>query len=269
MTSLTVTLPPFGPVDVSVAERGAGTAILLLHGGAGPPSVAGFAQLLSDHHPVQVFTPTHPGFMGTPRPDWLNSVRRLAATYAQLLDRLGASEVTVIGNSIGGWIGAELAVLRSPRVRRLILVDAGGIVIPEHPAADFFHLSMEEVTRRSFHNPALSPLNVGTMTEQQKAMMGANRAALAVYSGDTPMGDPTLRERLSQIDVPTLVVWGDSDRIVDPEYGRAFAAAIPGTRFELLEKAGHLPQIEAPDRLDRLVWSFVDPTPASGRTATG
>jgi pimeloyl-ACP methyl ester carboxylesterase len=63
------------------------------------------------------------------------------------------------------------------------------------------------------------------------------------------MTDPTLGGRLHDVVVPTLVVWGDSDRMVDPEYGRAFAAAIPKARFELLTGTGHMPQVETPGQL--------------------
>ncbi len=62
--------------------------------------------------------------------------------------------------------------------------------------------------------------------------------------------------RLSEVDEPTLVVWGESDRIADPEYGRAYADAIPGARFELLTETGHLPQLETPEKLIGTVWAF-------------
>ncbi|GAA2379659.1 alpha/beta fold hydrolase [Dactylosporangium salmoneum] len=85
------------------------------------------------------------------------------------------------------------------------------------------------------------------MSEEARAVMAGNRAALAGYAGD--MVDPTLAKRLRDVQVPVLVVWGDSDGIVDPDYGRAYAAAIPGAEFLLLERTGHLPQIERPDAL--------------------
>jgi pimeloyl-ACP methyl ester carboxylesterase len=85
--------------------------------------------------------------------------------------------------------------------------------------------------------------------------MAANRAALAVYAG-TRMADPSLRARLTAIGYPTLVAWGDADQIVDPDYGRAFAAAIPGARFLLLPGTGHLPQLETPQLLFQAVWDF-------------
>jgi pimeloyl-ACP methyl ester carboxylesterase len=76
--------------------------------------------------------------------------------------------------------------------------------------------------------------------------MAANGAALAVYAGST-MADPTLLGRLRGIAVPTVVLWGESDQIVDPAFGRAYAAAIDGARFEVLAATGHVPQMETPD----------------------
>jgi pimeloyl-ACP methyl ester carboxylesterase len=72
------------------------------------------------------------------------------------------------------------------------------------------------------------------------------------------MGDPSLRGRLAAITRPTLVIWGEADRIADPDYGRAYAAAIPGARFELLTQTGHLPQLETPEQLLRAVWDFAE-----------
>jgi pimeloyl-ACP methyl ester carboxylesterase len=87
------------------------------------------------------------------------------------------------------------------------------------------------------------------MTPEQLALMAGNRASLAVYAGQNSMADATLGARLRGITIPTLVVWGEADRIADPVYGRAFADAIPGAEFLLLAETGHLPQLETPDRL--------------------
>lgn len=88
-----------------------------------------------------------------------------------------------------------------------------------------------------------------------QATLPGNRAALATYGGT--MQDPDLLGRLAAITLPTLVVWGEADRISDVDYGRAYAAAIPDARFELLRGAGHLPQLEQPDALLALVRAFV------------
>ncbi|HWE64835.1 MAG TPA: alpha/beta fold hydrolase [Chloroflexota bacterium] len=100
--------------------------------------------LLSSTRHARVITPTHPGFGGTPRPDALRSIAGLAALYAALLDRRDLHDVTIVGNSIGGWIAAELALLDSTRISNIVLVDAAGIEVPDHPIADFFSLTMDQ-----------------------------------------------------------------------------------------------------------------------------
>jgi pimeloyl-ACP methyl ester carboxylesterase len=246
-----------GTVELTYSERGAGLPVLLLHGGAGPMSVVPWAELLARTHPVRVLTPTHPGFMGTPLPEGLRSVRGVAQVYASFLDRLGLEDVTVIGNSVGGWIAAELALASPLRVRRLVLVDAPGPEVPGHAVVDPFSLPFDEIGRRSYHDPARFGLDPAKLSPQQRAGMAANMATLKRISGS--LQDPTLASRLQGLRVPTLVAWGDSDRMIDPEVGRAYARAIPGATFHLMPGTGHLPQIETPEALLELVGPFVRP----------
>jgi pimeloyl-ACP methyl ester carboxylesterase len=226
---------------------------LLLHGGGGPATVGGFAELLATTHPAHAIIPVHPGFGGTPRPEPLHTVAGLAALYAALLDQLQLDDVTVVGNSIGGWIAAEMALLESPRVSGIILIDAVGIQVPGHPVADFFSLSLDQVFQLSYHDPGPFRIDPATLPPAAQAIAAGNRAALATYAG-TSMSDPTLTDRLSALQLPVLVLWGDSDQIADPDYGRAYAAAIPTARFQLLTGTGHMPQIETPDQLLHAIW---------------
>jgi pimeloyl-ACP methyl ester carboxylesterase len=246
-TTKTLDVAGIGPVGVTVEERGDGRASMVLHGGAGPQSVARFAQLLADHGGSRVVTPTHPGFGGTPRPDALNSVAGLAALYNGLLDDLGLEDVLVIGNSVGGWIAAEMALLGSPRISRVVLLDAVGIEVEGHAVADVSGLALPEIQDLSFHDPTPFRLDPASLSDDQKAIVAAQGAALATYAGSPAMADPTLLGRLGGITVPTLVLWGESDQIVEPAYGRAFADAIPRARFEVLPATGHVPQMETPD----------------------
>jgi pimeloyl-ACP methyl ester carboxylesterase len=243
------------PVPVTFTERGAGRPFLLLHGGAGPQSVESFAALLAADGPARVIVPVHPGFGGTPRPDQLASMRSLAAVYGQLIDDLDLAGVTVIGNSIGGWIAAEIALLASPRVSGVVLVDAAGLQLDAAPAADFFALTMDQVADLSYYRPDDFRIDVASLPDPAKAAMAANRAALAVYGG-TAMADPGLLGRLPAITAPVLVVWGAADRMIPPAHGRAYAAAIPGARLRLITEAGHLPQLEAPGELLRVITEF-------------
>jgi pimeloyl-ACP methyl ester carboxylesterase len=133
-----------------------------------------------------------------------------------------------MGHSIGGWIAAELGLLAGARISSLVLVDAVGIDVPDHPAEDVFG---------------------GTPRT-------ADARVLKMYAGT--MMDSSLRPRLAANALPpTLVVWGDQDGVVDRDYGRAYALAITGAEFKLLRDVGHSPPIEAPEALAETVWPFV------------
>jgi pimeloyl-ACP methyl ester carboxylesterase len=251
----TMNVDGIGSVEITFSERGAGQAVLLLHGGAGPLSVVPWAELLGRSKPARVITPTHPGFMGTPRPEALKDIQGLARVYAALIRDLAPEGATVIGNSIGGWIAAELALFVPALVKKLVLVDAVGIELPGHPVADVFTLSLDELSQLSYHDPQRFRIDLSKLPPEVKAAFGGNRAALKVYASN-PM-DPALRPRLAAVSRPTLVVWGEADKVADGDYGRAFANAIPNSRFQLLAGTGHVPQIETPELLAETIWPFI------------
>src|ERR1700712_3154110 len=119
-TALSLTIPTsFGDVPLTADQRGTGRPVVILHGGAGPTSVVGFADLLADATGTRVIVPTHPGFGGTPRPGALATINGLAEVYAGLLATLELEDTTVIGNSIGGWITAELALRHPAQLGRI------------------------------------------------------------------------------------------------------------------------------------------------------
>ncbi|HEY3880458.1 MAG TPA: alpha/beta hydrolase [Trebonia sp.] len=234
-------------LEVTIDERGdaAGSGVLVLHGGAGPGSVAGLPAALSAH--AHVVTPVHPGFEGTPRVPWLDSAADLADAYLDLLDELGLSDVMVIGNSIGGWIAAEMA-LRDihGRIGSVVLLNANGIR-PDDASqiTDIRALPPASIGQLSFVSPALRP-DFAAMSDGQRAVMAANQQALAVYAGQDFMFAPKLRRRLHRVTVPVLVAWGQQDGIVSAEYGRAYARAFANGQYVPIAGAGHFPQIEQP-----------------------
>ena len=234
---------------------------LVLHGAAGPQSVADFCELLAKNTEGDVIAPIHPGFGGTPRPDALASVSSLARLYAGLLDELDLRNVTVFGNSIGGWVASELALLSPQRVSRLILVDATGIVVPGHPVADPEVIGLAGVVARSFHDPSRFQIDPALLPPQAQTVQAQNMVALAAYGGPSG-GDASLLRRLRLIETGTLVLWGESDQIVDLAFQQAYTAAIPGARLHLLAATGHLPQLETPHHVLTVVRDFLaDPAP--------
>ena len=232
-------------------DVGSGPAVLVLHGGGGPLTVARFVEAMAAN--ARVIAPVHPGFGGTPRPDDFDSIEKLADAYAALLERLALTDVLVIGLSIGGWIANALALRAGERLRGVVLVDGAGIVVDGEACADVFSLTPQQLSALSYHDPARHGIDPSKLTDVQKAGMAANMRTLAVYGRARDMGDPQLRARLAHVRVPVLVVWGESDRVVTPAYGRAVAESFPDARLEIITQCGHMPQIEQPQRLLELV----------------
>ena len=241
-------------LPLAISDQGAGQAHLVLHGGAGPASVSGLADAIAKT--ARAIVPTHPGYAGEPRPDWFHRVEDLACANLALLERLNLQNVIVIGNSMGGWIAAELALRFSPRIRSIVLLNACGIDPGAGNPAIVNPMSVPPAQRGalSFHDPkrfASAP-----QTPEALAAMAANQKASMTYAGEPFMYDPGLRERLAQIRIPALLLWGANDRIVTQAYGQRFANSIPNARFQLVNEAGHFPQIEQLDAVLALVGRF-------------
>ncbi|MFE3827107.1 alpha/beta fold hydrolase [Streptomyces sp. NPDC059092] len=256
-------------LSVTIDEYGAeadGTCVLLLHGGAGPRTMTGLATALSDH--VHAISPTHPGFDGTPRPDWCDSVADLAVAYLDLLDTLDLTGVMVIGNSVGGWIAAEMALRDTKgRIGALTLLNAVGIHahMKANQVVDPRTMAPAEVAKLSFATDAFRP-DFSTFSDEQRAAAAANQKTLAVYGGAGFSHDAKLRGRLHRVTLPVLVVWGEEDGIASPTYGRGYADAFPNSRFVPVPEAGHFPHIEQLGRTLGAIGDFVDTVVKPGTT---
>jgi pimeloyl-ACP methyl ester carboxylesterase len=253
-TIRTVALRP--DLSITLSEGGSGRTALVLHGGGGPFTVQSIATHLAQS--MHVIVPTHPGWNGTERPAWLTSIAELARVYVQLLNYEGLRDVVVIGSSIGGWLACEIALHDvEHRLTGLVLIDSGGVKIEREPPLDFFALDARGIAEHSFHNPDRFSIDPATIPAEQAARQRANMATMRLLAGNQYMYDPTLLNRLGQIQVPTLVLWGASDRIYTPAYGQAFANAIPNARFITVAEAGHLPHFEQPSAVFSALDAFI------------
>lgn len=240
--------------SLTIREVGAGPAVLVLHGGGGPDTVAPIAAHLADTH--RVLTPTLPGWDGTPRPEAMASIGDYAQAFLDELDVRGLRRVVAIGSSLGGWIATEMAVRdRAGALAAVVLIDAVGITVPDEPIVDFFSLSPREIFEHSFHDPDRFFVDPATVPPEQAARQQANMQTMAAV-GRT-MSDPQLRVKLSEVTAPVLVIWGDSDRLFTPGYGRAYAQAFANGRFAVVTDAGHLPQLEQPAATLELIDDFL------------
>jgi pimeloyl-ACP methyl ester carboxylesterase len=243
-------------LDITVTESGAGRPVLILHGGGGPFTVAGIAGHLAET--MHTITPTHPGWNGTDRPEWFSGIDDLALAYLNYLEDNDLQNVLVIGSSMGGWIGSEMAVRDGAgRITGLILIDGVGISVDAHPIRDFFALDARGVARYAWHDADRYYVDPATVPADQAARTKGNMATMRVIAGPD-MNDPKLMRRLARVRIPVLAIWGDSDGIVTPAYGAAFAGAFQYGRLEIVKDAGHLPQIEQPAATFALIDAYAN-----------
>ncbi|MEU4741162.1 alpha/beta hydrolase [Actinosynnema sp. NPDC023658] len=252
-------------LPLTASEAGTGRPVLLLHGGGGPATVAGLAQHLS--RTAHVITPVHPGWDGTHRPWWLTGVDDLALAYLRHLGDRGLRDVLVVGSSLGGWVGAEMAVRDTAGViTGLVLIDAVGVHVEGQPITDVFALDARGLAEHSWHDPDRYHVDPADVPAGELARRQHNTATMRALAGDPYMHDPGLLGRLGSVRVPALLIWGGSDRVVTPAYGAAYAEAFGDGRLEVVPEAGHLPHVEQPAATAALVDAHLRRTGRSADT---
>ena len=246
-------------IELEVVRRGKGRSILALHGFDTMNPAAPFLDLLARHG--EIVAPSSPGFGHSPRPKDFDSIYDLVHLYLGALDALPGDKVTLIGFSFGGWLAAEVAAACSHRLDRLILVDPLGIKISDRETADIldiFNRSPDIVRRASWHDPDRFAPDYNAMSDEALVIHARNREALCLYAWHPYMYNPQLPRWLDRTAVPTQLVWGASDGVVTPDYGRAYSRLIPGSRFTLIEGAGHHPEIEQSQAFVERVAAFLE-----------
>jgi pimeloyl-ACP methyl ester carboxylesterase len=249
-----------GMFHTELIEAGSGPPLLFLHGVAGiQPGDPFLARLARDY---RVIAPRMPGFGESSGTEHLLDLHDLIYYELDLLDALELDRIPVVGHSLGAMIGAELAAVQPKRFTHLALVAPFGLWNAEYPVADFFTMAPAQLAAATYHDPnstaaqaAAKPPDdneayIAFMLERAKAY-----ATAAKYLW--PIPNRGLNRRLHRVAAPTLLVWGESDRIVPPQYAQDFQAAIAGARVEIIAEAGHLPQVEQPERLAEVIRQFV------------
>ena len=269
----TVDLP--GADAVNYVEIGEGEPILFVHG------IAGCWRNWLENLPY--FGRTHraialdlPGFGDSPMPSWEVSMANYGRLIHDFCERLGIDRVVaLVGNSMGGFIATEATIQRPERFERLVLVSAAGISFAElqgrrtgaiartiEAAAPFLAgdrriwLSRPRGRQLAFGRVICAPakLRPELLKEQTRPGLGApgfRDAMVAVAGYDT-------RERLPEIEIPTMVVWGLNDRIVPVEGALGYHRLIPHSRLEIFERTGHVPMLERPARFNPLLEEFIE-----------
>lgn len=217
--------------------------------------------LARDFH---VFAPDTPGFGLTERPSWMRDMSDYVLYFRDLLDALGLDRPVIVGHSLGGWMAVEIAVWFPERVGKLVLADAAGIRVKGTPIADLLAMNPQELLAVSFENlTAAAPLIPAAVDVDYIVSLYRQRTTLAALAWN-PSYDPKLERRLERVRCPTLVVWGERDKLIPPVYGETFHRLIPESRHVTIPGAGHMVMFEQPDEWSKIVAGFAagDPRPA-------
>jgi pimeloyl-ACP methyl ester carboxylesterase len=262
---------------VNLVELGQGPPLLFIHGLSG--SWPNWLEQLS------VFTETHrvialdlPGFGHSPLPAAHVSIPGYARTLDALMDALEIDAAAVVGNSMGGFIAAELAIAFPQRVERLVLISPAGISTHGDPrglralrgrspmeraiaaAGHLIASHADTLTRR----PGLRNVAFG-MIAPHPSRLPPPLVAEQIRGVGKPgfvaalraITDYDLRERLPEIVCPTLIVWGDRDRVVTVRDADLFQELIPDARKVIFEDTGHMAMLERPAAFNALLEEFL------------
>lgn len=235
-----------------------GRPTVVMHAGDGPPFVYLHSALGEAHFwlpffqtlakTYRVIVPTHPGFGQSGGFDRIDTVEDMAFHYIELLDALGLDEVILGGVSLGGWIAAEFAVRWPERVKKLWIADAPGLWVDGQPLPDLFRVLQDRdaLRRLLFHDPDgyMASLVIKKEADEQAMIRGFQAmTVLARLVWERPY-DPKLADRLRRVQCPTLLLWGDHDRLVPPAYGEAYKRHLPHAELKFIKDCGHLPMFE-------------------------
>ena len=265
---------------VNVIELGSGPPVVFIHG------LSGSWQNWLEQLPVfardhRVLTFDLPGFGASQMPREKITIRGYGHFVDALLDELGVSSAAVVGNSMGGFIGIELAIRFPERVERLVLVSAAGLSIEylrnERAlallglvgnrlaaysgwlASRSDALARRPVARRAIfgivaHRPDRLP---GPLVAEQVRGSGKPGFIPALDA----LTDYPIRDRLGEIACPTLIVWGAEDKLVPARDADEFARLIPNSRKVVWPETGHVAMIERPAAFNALLWAFLAEEP--------
>jgi pimeloyl-ACP methyl ester carboxylesterase len=233
---------------------GKGRPLVFLHGG-GTFTGFEFARRWAGSH--RVIVPYHPGFGESDDDPRIDGIEDYILHCLELFDALELRDFDLVGFSLGGWIAAEFAARHAARLRKLVLIAPSGLVVPEVPTPDFFTIPEGDMPGYLATDPRVvlcyfpEEHNVDFLTQRYR-----ETTSVARICWDRPSGNPKLAKWLHRVNMPTLLVWGDGDRLVPPATADAWKAKLANSRVEIVPGAGHLVLEEKPEAAD-LVLKFL------------
>jgi len=245
--------------SLNVTRGGKGPPIIILHRDIGTLERLPFYDALAQTHEVVI--PHHPGYGGSPRPEWVANVRDIACIYRALIGDLNLGDATLVGLGFGGWIAAEMATFGPSDTPRLVLVGPMGVKPPRGDIMDQALVSYIEYVREGFHDPAAFERNYGAVLSSAQLVQWDLCREMSFRVAWKPyMYNDSLPHLLRGVKSRALIVHGDDDRIVPASAAELYAGRLPNARRETIANAGHLIEMEQPEALARMIDSFIAST---------
>ena len=229
-------------------EGGKGQPLVFLHGAGGlMAGDAFFAKLAESFH---VYAPLVPGYGDSEECQEIRDMLDFTLHTFDVVDALGLKDPILVGHSMGGMIAAEMAAVAPNDVSRLGLIAPAGLWLDDHPVADIFSKLPFEMPALLFHDEEAGKarLTTGLALDDPKFLQGylVTNARQLGMAGRLlfPVPERGLSERLYRVKAKTILVWGDSDRVVSPVYAHEFKRLIKGAQLVSVPEAGHLVLME-------------------------
>ncbi|MQF68806.1 alpha/beta hydrolase [SAR202 cluster bacterium AD-804-J14_MRT_500m] len=242
-------------------QQGAGPSVVYLHGAIASKGWNGFLDALSKD--FTVYAPLQPGFEGVAGLENLDSIHDLVIYYLDFLDELRLERVNVVGHFLGGMLALELAAVCPHYFEKLVLLAPAGLWRDDNQIPDIFIMNDREVRSQMFHDAkskAADDLFPSCETDEQREIRRLQRQLDLSAAGKFlwPIPDRGLNRRIHRISNPVMLLWGEDDRIVSPEYSEDFTSVLSDCRTVILPNCGHLPMLEQPEAALKAVGRFFD-----------
>jgi pimeloyl-ACP methyl ester carboxylesterase len=246
MPMITETISDIRGCKVHSQRGGKGEPLLLLHGLDGRPSWESVLSRLAENY--DVILPDHPGFGSSGSGEWIDSMGDLALFYLDVLDTLQIETCHLAGHCLGGWLAAEISVMQPHRIKSLSLCAAAGIRVDGSPMGDAFIWNPEEtICHLLVSQQARDTMRAKQSSERDIEFLLKARQMSARLAWHPRFHNPHLRKWLHRLTMPTLIQWGDSDRLFPEAYAHGYHSMIPHAQLNIYTDCGHMPMLEATD----------------------
>lgn len=236
-------------VKTVLHTAGKGEPLVLLHGGG---TVEGFDYAEAWADKFRVIVPYHPGFGESGDDPAFTDIHDYVMHYLELFDMLQLDSINIVGVSLGGYLGARFASEHSRRVRKLVLIAPYGLSVPEHPSVDILAVPGEKLVPMLVSN--FDTLKPKLPEKPDMEFIGARYRESTTFARlfwEHPT-DPKFPRYLHRVKMPTLIVWGEEDKIIPVGQAQTWRKLIPNSEVLVVKGAGHIVQLDKPEVVDSI-----------------